>query len=137
MQLVCIATGNSPIGTYNRLEKTYKNHPEYFKEICIVKLDEWGGLNDDDPNSCEYYIKQKILQPLHIKEKRYISFKSDEEDSQAECDRIQKQVDARGPIDICILGLGKMDTSVSLNRQNYCQLDVMLVNYLSVQNSIK
>lgn len=106
-QLICIATGNSPIGTYVRLEESFKAHPEYFKELSIVKLDEWGGLDDNDSNSCEYYIRHKIIQPLQIAENRYISFKSDTEDSQAECERVQSQIDARGPIDICILGLGK------------------------------
>lgn len=107
IRFVCVATGNSPTGTYSRLEKIYNVHPEYFKELSIVKLDEWGGLNDNDPNSCEYYIRHKILRPLHIAENQYVSFKSDAADSQVECDRVQSQIDALGPIDICILGLGK------------------------------
>ncbi len=106
-QLVCVATGNSPSGVYKKLGNIYKNHPDYFKELSIVKLDEWGGLDDDDPNSCEYYIKHRILKPLHISINRYLSFKSNAKDSQAECDRIQSQIDGKGPIDICILGLGQ------------------------------
>lgn len=106
-QFICIATGNSPEGTYNKLAITYKNQPDYFKEVSIVKLDEWGGLSANDTNSCETYIRHKILQPLHISDDRFISFKSNTDSPEKECERVQKEIDDNGPIDICILGLGK------------------------------
>ena len=106
-QSICIATGNSPEGTYNKLANIYKSHPDYFKEVSIVKLDEWGGLSANDTNSCEIYIRHKILQPLHISDDRFISFKSNTASPEKECERVQREIDAKGPIDICILGLGK------------------------------
>ena len=106
-QLICIATGNSLEGTYNKLGNIYKIQPDYFKEISIIKLDEWGGISANDTNSCETYIRHKILQPLHISNDRFISFKSITASPEKECERIQKEIDDKGPIDICILGLGK------------------------------
>lgn len=104
---LCSATGNSPEGIYTKLEEIYHEHPEYFNELSVIKLDEWVGLKHDNPNSCEFYLREKILQPLHISESRYISFKSDADHPQKESDRIQNLIDAKDPIDICILGLGK------------------------------
>ena len=106
-QLICAATGNSPIGIYTKLEEFYQDHPDYFIDLSIIKLDEWGGLKNNDVNSCETYIRNKILQPLHISDNRYISFNGEELMAKKECERVQKEIDTRGPIDICILGLGK------------------------------
>ena len=105
--LLCLATGNSPTGTYNKMVNIGQEHPEFFNELSIVKLDEWGGLKEDDPDSCETYLRHKILIPLQIPNNRYISFQSDSKIPEEECERIQKEIDDKGPIDVCILGLGK------------------------------
>lgn len=106
-KFVCIATGNSPGGTYDKLAICYKNKPDYFKEISIVKLDEWGGIRLNNPISCETYIRQKILEPLQISDDRFISFKSNSVSPEKECERVQKKIEDKGPIDLCILGLGR------------------------------
>ena len=106
-KLICIATGNSPEGIYYKLAHCYKNKPDYFKEISIVKLDEWVGIRLKDPISCETYIRQKILEPLQISNDRFISFKSKSISPEKECERVQKEIETKGPIDLCILGLGR------------------------------
>jgi len=106
-QLICVSTGNSPTGTYEKLVKDFNHHPALFKELIITKLDEWGGIDSMEPSSCESYIQEKILQPLAIPQNRYISFESNPVSPQKECDRIQIEIQKNGPIDICILGLGQ------------------------------
>lgn len=106
-RLICAATGNSPLGLYKNFASIYKDEPEIFKELAIVKLDEWGGINSEELNSCETFILQKILGPLNISEDRYISFKSNPVSPEKECDRVQGQIQKKGTIDICILGLGQ------------------------------
>ncbi len=106
-QLICMSTGNSPTGTYEKLASVFNKHPAFFNELIITKLDEWGGIDSIEPSSCESYIQEKILQPLAIPQNRYISFKSNPVSPQKECDRIQIEIQKKGPIDICILGLGQ------------------------------
>ena len=106
-QLICAATGNSPMGIYRNLAASYLDEPEVFGKLRLIKLDEWGGIPSSDPNSCETFVQEKILQPLHISSDRYIAFKSDPASPKKECDRIQKEIRHNGPIDVCILGLGK------------------------------
>jgi len=72
----------------------------------IIKLDEWCGLRADDPASCEEYLQQHLVQPLNISADRYIAFKSDPKDPQAECERIASALAHNGPIDLAILGIG-------------------------------
>ena len=105
-QLLCLATGNSPDGLYKKISSTYVTHPKYFKDFNIIKLDEWGGIAINDTSSCETYLRHKILEPLNISNDRFISFKSNPSGPEQECDRIQKELDEKGPIDICVLGIG-------------------------------
>lgn len=105
--LLCAATGNSPIGLYKCLAERYRQSPQIFRGIRIIKLDEWGGIPPDEPDSCETFIQQKILDPLNISGDKYISFKSNPSSPEKECLRIQSEIQEKGPIDVCILGLGK------------------------------
>lgn len=106
-QLICMSTGNSPTGTYEKLASVFNKYPAFFNELIITKLDEWGGIDSMEPSSCESYIQEKVLHPLAIPQNRYISFKSNPVSPQKECDRIQIEIQEKGPIDICILGLGQ------------------------------
>ncbi len=103
--LVCAATGNSPTGVYKKLVE--KKASIASGELSFIKLDEWYGLGARDAGSCEYYLQQHLLQPLEIPEERYMAFDGMNTDSGAECSRVNGYLDQHGPIDICILGIGK------------------------------
>ena len=103
---LCAATGHSPKGTYRNLVNTFKKHPDFFKDLKIVKLDEWGGLPNSNPNSCDFYIRQELLGPLHISDLNYISFRGNAGLLQQECERVEQLLKDIGPIDIAVLGLG-------------------------------
>lgn len=104
--LICTATGSTPTLTYDLVAKEYEKAPEIFSHIRIIKLDEWGGVSMDDPATCEVYLREHLIQPLHIDESRFISFKSNPDESKQEVERIQKELENKGPIDLCILGMG-------------------------------
>ena len=104
--LLCAATGNSPIGLYKELVRKAEADRALFEALRIVKLDEWGGIPGHDPGSCERYLKTRLLDPLAVTADRYISFASTPEEPAAECERIRSELAQRGPIDVCILGLG-------------------------------
>src|SRR5260221_456632 len=105
--LVCSATGASPSGLYNRLAKKNQSDPDLFSEMRILKLDEWGGIPMADINSCHSYMKENVLMPLKISSDRFIEFNNEVKDADEECTRIQQTINKIGPIDFCILGLGK------------------------------
>ena len=104
---ICAATGHSPTGLYEKMVVNYQEQSELYNAMKVVKLDEWFGVSADDLNSCEYYIQNKIVLPLNIADDRYLSFKSDAVAPEAECIRVQKELDKHEPLDVCILGLGK------------------------------
>ena len=105
--LACCATGGSPLGLYQRIAKMYPKEEGLFEQMRLLKLDEWGGIPMTDPNSCHSYLHDNILVPLKISSDRYIAFDSEAKNVEEECKRIQQTIDKTGPIDFCILGLGK------------------------------
>ena len=70
-------------------------------------MDEWGIIPLSHPDSCETYLKKHLLGPLEISNDRYTSFDTAPEVVESECKRIGKFIQEKGPLDICILGLGK------------------------------
>jgi len=105
--LLCAATGSSPEGLYSELAGVALGNKEAFNQMRILKLDEWGGIPENHPVSCEYYLREKLLNPLGIPAERYISFRSSPPDPEHECKRIRFRLEEDGPIDLCILGLGR------------------------------
>ncbi|MDP2337184.1 MAG: galactosamine-6-phosphate isomerase [Bacteroidota bacterium] len=104
--LLCAATGGSPTETYDLLGIEYQKRPEIFAELRIVKLDEWGGIPMNHPDTCESYLQAHLIHPLQVSDSRFISFNSNPEEPTQECTNIQDKLNLQGPIDLCILGLG-------------------------------
>lgn len=127
--LLCAATGSSPEGLYAELAKIAQTNKEAFSRMRVLKLDEWGGIPANHPVTCEYYLRSRLLDPLGITEKRYISFRSDPEYPDQECRRIRSLLDKEGPIDLCILGLGR-NGHLGLNEpaqklESYCHVSAL------------
>ena len=104
--LLCTATGASPTGLYAGLTDHCRAEPDLFRVLRIVELDEWGGLHADAPGSCGASLRRHVLDPLAISEDRYLGFRGDAPDSEAECRRVAERLDAWGPIGVAVLGLG-------------------------------
>lgn len=102
---VCLATGSSPTGMYAKFVEQVHNQEINVDDVLWTKLDEWIGIDLENKSSCEYYIKEHILDPLQIKESSYLAFNTNAEDMNQELTRIQKALKIR-PLDVCILGIG-------------------------------
>jgi galactosamine-6-phosphate isomerase len=105
--LLCLTTGHSPAGLYQELAGAAVRKPDLFADLQVVKLDEWLGVPASDPNSCEHFLNEHVLGPLGVEANRYISFDAAATEPAAECARVSESIARRGPIDLCILGLGK------------------------------
>jgi galactosamine-6-phosphate isomerase len=104
--LLCAATGNSPIGLYDALVRKAQTDSALFDALRIIQLDEWGGLSENGPGSCERYLRTRLLDPLGISPARFIGFAAAAREPEEECRRIRSALARDGPIDVCVLGLG-------------------------------
>lgn len=105
--VMALATGNSPLGVYHQLALTYKEKPQFFDKLRIIKLDEWGGIPLESPNTCESFLQHQCIKPLNISPDRYLSFGNHADTPEIECEKIQEWLRDHGPIDSCVLGMGK------------------------------
>jgi len=105
--LLCLPAGNSPAGLYQELIREAERKPDLFRRLRVVKLDEWLGVPASDAATCEHFLKSRLLDPLEIGPERYISFNSETGEPLRECAKVQGELERQGPIDLCILGLGK------------------------------
>ena len=101
--LFCAATGGSPTGMYAEMAKDQI----LYSKMRVVKMDEWGIIPLNHPDSCETYLIKHLLEPLEIGTDRYTTFDTAPEVVEAECHRMNTFIRENGPLDICILGLGK------------------------------
>lgn len=63
---IILATGNSPLLTYRLFVKEIIHKQINISEVTWIKLDEWAGLPEENPATCEYFINKEILSPLNI-----------------------------------------------------------------------
>ena len=101
--LICLASGETPGGAYALLAGA----PDRLSHTRFIQLDEWAGLGADDPASCAAYLDRTLRSPLAVPPERWIGFRGDAADAAAECRRVAAALQDAGPIDLCILGLGR------------------------------
>ena len=104
--LLCAATGGTPTRTYELFGEQAREERGLFARLRVFKLDEWGGLEMDDPATCESYLRRHLIGPLGVSEDRCFGFRSNPADAGEECRRVEAMLEAVGPIDVCVLGLG-------------------------------
>lgn len=101
-----LATGSTPVGTYQRLIEDCKNQEVDFAQVTSVNLDEYWGLDGDNPQSYRYFMNQNLFDQINIhKENTYVP-NGRAEDVNGECQRYDALIDSLGGIDLQLLGIG-------------------------------
>ena len=95
-----LATGSSPEGFYKQIVERDLD----FSEMFSVNLDEYVGLQEDDPQSYRYFMNQHLFNQKPFKE----SFlpRGDKDHAEEEVERYN-QILADHPVDLQILGIGR------------------------------
>lgn len=102
-----LATGSTPIGTYQNLIDLYISDHLDFSRVKTVNLDEYRGLSGDDVNSYHYYMKENLFQFININpDNTYIPDGTDPEPEEM-CARYDRIISRLGGIDLQILGIGR------------------------------
>jgi galactosamine-6-phosphate isomerase len=104
--VLCASAGGTPTRTYELLGKLYARQPQLFRRLRILQIDEWGGIPSEHPASCRSDLLHKLVEPLKVPRRNFVSFSSENPKPLLEVERITKWLERNGPIDLCILGLG-------------------------------
>lgn len=104
--LVGFSQGETPVRTYQILVERLKEGPVTAEHLRALKINEWLGVSDSDPVSCEYHFRTHITEPLGLPDERIIGFRGDVQDPDVECARMRELLQREGPLDLVVLGLG-------------------------------
>ena len=112
--LICIASGDTPLGVCKFLAKSDKKH---FEKCTFVGLDEWVGMDENEVGSCKYGIYQNFLIPLNFPSERIKYFDAKAQNLELECQKINDFIASRGGLDVMLVGVG-MNGHIALNEPN-------------------
>ena len=102
-----LATGSSPIGTYDELVKKYEAGDLDFSEVTTVNLDEYKGLPKENEQSYYYFMHEYLFDKVNIDpEKTYLPDGTNL-NSEEEAARYEALVQSLGTVDLQLLGLGR------------------------------
>ena len=101
-----LATGSTPIGTYDQLVEWYEKGDLDFSEVKTVNLDEYRGLTRDNDQSYYYFMHEHLFDRVNIDPANTNVPDGTEPDADKECARYEALIDSMGGVDIQLLGLG-------------------------------
>ncbi len=101
-----LATGSSPIGTYEQLIDWYRKGDIDFSLVRTVNLDEYVGLADSHAQSYARFMHEHLFDHVNIEPKNIHIPNGMAEDGALECQRYDQLLQALGGIDLQLLGLG-------------------------------
>lgn len=101
-----LATGSTPIGTYEYIVERYNRGDIDFSRITTINLDEYRGLAPDNDQSYRYFMNTNLLDHINIDKTRTFVPNGLEENSDKVCKEYNETIAKVGGIDLQLLGLG-------------------------------
>ncbi len=105
--LLCVATGHSTERFCSIIADAARLNPARFARIRLIQLDEWWDLPADDAGRCDVQLQSRLVDPLGITPGRFLRFSTEMKDADASCREMAEKLAAAGPIDCCVLGMGR------------------------------
>lgn len=102
-----LATGSTPLGTYEELIRRHCAGELTFRWVRTVNLDEYKGLAPTHPQSYRYYMQAHLFDRLDIDGANTHIPDGLAEDAEKECARYDALIEALGFADLQLLGLGR------------------------------
>lgn len=101
-----LATGSTPIGTYECLVERYEQGDLDFSKITSVNLDEYRGLPTDNDQSYYYFMNHHLFSKVNIDPNNTYVPNGMIADADEACAKYDAIIAATGGVDLQLLGLG-------------------------------
>ena len=102
-----LATGASPVPTYNKLIADYKAGRISFKDVKTFNLDEYCSIPASDKNSYYTFMHENLFNHVDIKEENVRVPDGNPENAEEYCAAYDAAIVNAGGIDIQVLGIGR------------------------------
>lgn len=101
-----LATGSSPISTYEELVRRYEAGIVDFSQVSSVNLDEYVGLDASSDQSYVYFMRDHLFDHVNIDLARTNIPNGKNPNEKEECSRYDAVIRSLGGIDLQLLGIG-------------------------------
>lgn len=105
--VIGLATGSTPIGTYEYLVKMYKEGVIDFENVTSFNLDEYLGLDESSDQSYIYFMKEHLFNKVNIKDSNINIPNGKAHDVEKECKEYEQRISSQGGVDLQLLGIGR------------------------------
>ncbi len=102
-----LATGATPIPTYNKMIDEYNAGNVSFKNVSTFNLDEYCDLPKEHKNSYYSFMFENLFSKIDINAESVNFLDGNTSDPEAESARYAAAIAAKGGIDIQLLGIGR------------------------------
>lgn len=106
MCVLGLATGSTPIGTYNQLVEWYQKGDLDFSRVRTVNLDEYCGLSPDNNQSYRYFMNHYFFSHININILNTHVPNGLSANLEEECNLYDSTIYELGGIDLQLLGIG-------------------------------
>ena len=101
-----LATGGTPVGTYEKLVERYNEGDLDFSEVTSVNLDEYRGLPKEHPESYWSFMHKNLFDKVNIDPAKINLPDGTNPDAEDACAKYNQIIHAVGGIDLQLLGIG-------------------------------
>lgn len=101
-----LATGSTPFGLYKILIEANKKGEIDFSNVKTFNLDEYQGLEKDNPQSYHFFMNENLFSKINIKKENTHILGDAGKEPLEECYIYEDEIKKAGGIDLQILGIG-------------------------------
>ena len=101
-----LATGSSPVGTYDQLAAMYEEGILDFSHVKSVNLDEYVGLDGSNDQSYRYFMNKNLFSRVNIDIKNTYVPDGTNPDTEVCCEAYNTLLKNIGAADLQLLGMG-------------------------------
>jgi glucosamine-6-phosphate deaminase len=101
-----LPTGRTPIPLYKQIVALYKAGEIDLSRVTTFNLDEFVGVDAEDPGSYHAFMRQHLFTHVNIPRAHTHVLNGSAMNLEAECARYEREIEQAGGIDLQILGIG-------------------------------
>jgi glucosamine-6-phosphate deaminase len=102
-----LATGKTMLGVYRNLAEAYKQKKVDFSSVVTINLDEYLGIDPENPLSFHSYMQKNFFEHVNICRGNILIPNPMPDDVEEECENFERAIKERGGIDLQLLGIGR------------------------------
>ena len=104
--LISFPGGDTPLGMVHEFARMVNAGEVDISRARFVMLDEWVGLNEEDPGSCAQFMKENLFDLLQKPFAEVFCFDGRADSIDNERARHEAFIEEHGPITVSVLGIG-------------------------------